>query len=163
MDLAQQFGIQPILLSAQAVNFLILVFLLQKFLYKPILKTMQERKDKIAQSLKDAESIERKLLMTEEDREKALANASDEAKDILDEATQTASQIIADAQEKAAKDIVGLVQKGRESISQERVQMQQEFREEVANLVTASLKQVSSKMLTKKDQREILSQTIKGV
>ena len=50
-------GITPTLLIAQIVNFGILVFLLRQFLYTPILNMLAQRKEKIAQSMKDAERV----------------------------------------------------------------------------------------------------------
>ncbi len=86
MEILKQFGINPILLAAQVVNFLILLFILQRFLYKPLLKVLAERKKKIAESLKNAEEIEKRLLETEEEKEKILAKASTEAQKLLDDA-----------------------------------------------------------------------------
>src|SRR6476619_1002487 len=98
-----EFGIQPLLLAAQVVNFLVLLFILNKLLYKPILQMLQTRKDRIAESLKNAEEIENTLAKTEEDREKRLKEATDEAKDIINEATKSANLVIAEAHTKASK------------------------------------------------------------
>jgi len=43
MDILNQFGIKPVLLAAQVVNFLALLFILKKFLYQPILKVLKTR------------------------------------------------------------------------------------------------------------------------
>ena len=47
MEIIKQFGINPILLAAQVVNFIVLLFIFKKLLYKPILKVLDERKKKI--------------------------------------------------------------------------------------------------------------------
>ena len=59
MQIFESFGIQPTLLLAQIVNFLIILFLLQKFFYKPIFKMFEDRKKRIEESLKSADLIER--------------------------------------------------------------------------------------------------------
>lgn len=161
MDVLSNFGVQPLLLAAQGVNFLILLFLLQKFLYKPILKMLQERKEKIAESMKNAEQIELNLQKTEEDREKRLNKAAEEAKMILDEATKAANQIIEEAHQKAAEDIKDLVAKSQEAMELERERMHQEIRGELANLVMSGLQKVSGKVLTKKDQEEVVNNSLK--
>src|SRR3989304_5856480 len=66
MEFLKEFGIQPTLLIAQIVNFLIILFLLKKFFYKPIIKLLDDRKKKIEESLKNAEEIEERLKQTEE-------------------------------------------------------------------------------------------------
>jgi F-type H+-transporting ATPase subunit b len=163
MEIFNQFGIQPVLLLAQVVNFLILLFILKKFLYSPVLKMLEERKAKIAQSLKDAEEIEKKLAKTEEDRQKELSKALEEAKQIINEAKESATQVIAEGHEKANKDIVDLVEKARESMTQEREKMHQEIRQELSDMIVASLKAVTGKVLTKKDQEEIVEKNIKNL
>ena len=66
MEFLKEFGIQPTLLIAQIVNFLIILFILKKFFYKPIIKLLDDRKKKIEESLKNAELIEERLKQTEE-------------------------------------------------------------------------------------------------
>jgi F-type H+-transporting ATPase subunit b len=68
MDILHEFGVQPILLLAQIVNFAILFFLLRKFLYGPLLKILEQRRNTIKESLKNAEKIEKQLALTEEER-----------------------------------------------------------------------------------------------
>jgi F-type H+-transporting ATPase subunit b len=159
----EQFGIQPLLLAAQIVNFLVLLFILNKLLYKPILKVLQDRKERIAESLKNADEIEKKLLKTEEDREKKLQLATEEAKGIISDATMSANQIIADAHTKAALDIEELVAKAHESMRQERVQMHQEINKKIADLVVAGLQTVTGKVLTSKDQQELVKKSVKEI
>jgi len=52
MEILKEFGIQPTLLLAQIVNFLIILFVLKKFFYKPIIKVLDARKKRIEVSLK---------------------------------------------------------------------------------------------------------------
>ena len=65
MEIIRNFGIQPVLLLAQIVNFLIILYLLQKFFYKPIVKLLEQRKKRIEESLKNADLIEEKLKKTQ--------------------------------------------------------------------------------------------------
>lgn len=160
-QILNQFGINKFLLTAQVVNFLVLLWILKRFLYKPILKVLEERKQKIAESLKNAEEIEKKLLQTEEDRDKKLAEAAQEGKKILEETTKTASQIIEEGHLKAAKDMEEIVNKGKESISVEREKMHQEMREELAEIVVVALEKITGKVITKEDQKKMIEDTVK--
>ncbi len=159
----EQFGVQPILLAAQAVNFLILLFILKKVLYRPILKVLAERKRRIAESLKNAQEIEKKLIQTEEEREKALAKAASEAQRILDEATKSAGLLVADAKQKATQEMEKIVKKGGESIKLEREKMFQEIRTELADLVVVSLEKVVGKALSQKDQKDLIEKSVKDL
>ncbi len=85
-------GLNPQILIAQFVNFAILLFILYKLGYKPIMKFVQERTDKIEKGLKDAQSAA-----------KTLENAQEEQEKILTEATKKGQEIIAQAKEHAGE------------------------------------------------------------
>lgn len=161
MNVLHQFGLQPILLAAQAVNFLILLFILQKFLYKPILKVLDERKKKIAQSLKDADEIEKRLAQIEEDRQRALEKNAQEMKKLMDEAHEEAERIKEEARAQTLGEAGRILEEAKGQIEVEREKMNQEIRRELSTLVVAGLQKISGKVLTKKDQQEIINQTIK--
>jgi F-type H+-transporting ATPase subunit b len=79
-------------LFAQILNFLILVVILTKVAYKPLMKVLAEREEKIAKSIKSAEQDEiaaKKLLV---DYQKQLASARIEAQEIVDKATKLAAE-----------------------------------------------------------------------
>jgi F-type H+-transporting ATPase subunit b len=158
-----EFGVNPLLLAAQVVNFLVLLFILKRFLYKPLLKVLEERKEKIAESLKQAEEIQETLTKTEEEKEKKLAAATLEARGLIEEATKNANQIIAQAHTKASKDIEEILKKGQEQIKQERLQMQQELRGELADIVVVAMEKVTGKVLKEKDQKELIAKTVKEI
>lgn len=159
----KDFGIQPILLLAQIVNFLVLLYLLKRFLYKPILKVLDERKERIAKSLKNAEEIEARLLKTEKDKEKILEKATLESRKIVEEATKGADQIINDARLKATEDMQKIVEKEKEAIKLEGMKMQQEVKKNLAGMVAMVLEKVTGKVITKKEQKEMIEKTVRGM
>lgn len=163
MEILSEFGINGWLLAAQVVNFLILLFILKKFFYKPLLKVLDERKTKIAQSLKNAEEIEKTLAKTEEDREKRLDKATVEAKQIITEATSSATQIIEEAHTKASLDIEEMVKKGQAAIEAERERLHQEIKAELADIVGIALEKVTDKALTAKEQKVLIEKTVKDI
>ncbi len=163
MNFLSNFGVQGVLLAAQIVNFLILLFILKRFLYKPVLKVLADRKSKIALSLKQAEDIEIRLKKIEDEREAKISEAATEAQQIINDATSTAEKIIEDAHTKAQKDITSLVSQAEDSISQERAKMYQQIRQELANLVTEALRKVTPHVLTEKDQAEIRKTSLKEI
>lgn len=157
----KDFGIQPILLLAQIVNFLILLFLLKKFLYGPIVKVLDQRKQTIEDSLKNAEKIEANLAKTEEDYQKRIDKATSEARKIVDEATKSASEIISEAKTQASSEMQDILKKGQDSIAMERQKMQQEMRSELTQLVINTLEKVTGNVISKKEQIEIIEKAVK--
>jgi len=97
MEIIQKFGLETKLFLFQVINFLIVVFILKKFLYAPFKKILDERKHKVEQSLQDAEKAKITLKNANENRKKILAEAKNNA-DVL---TASVKVSIAETKEKA--------------------------------------------------------------
>ncbi len=91
-DIATQFGVTWQLLISQIVLFVIVALALKKFAYGPILKVLEERRQKIAESLANAEKIKQEL-----------ASAQAKAQEILNQANAQANKLIEEARAAAAK------------------------------------------------------------
>lgn len=163
MEIIDQFGIQPILLAAQVVNFLILLYLLKRFLYKPVLRMLEQRKKVIEESLKNAAEIEDRLEKTTLLREKRLNEAASEAREIINEATKASGEIVALAHQKAAVEAEKFLENTRKSMVLEKEQLQQEIRSELASLVVLGLQKVTGKVISEKDQKQLIEQSLKGL
>ncbi len=163
MDILNQFGINPVLLAAQVVNFLILLFILKKFAYGPILKVLDERKKTIADSLKNAEEIEKKLALTEEEKEKILAKTSLEAQKILDNTKKEIEVMKEEGKHQAEAMAAQIIKKGKEEALAEMEKRQQEFMAGVAEIVAIAVEKVVGKVLTKKDKEELVAKSIRSL
>src|SRR5688572_11227536 len=159
MEILDQFGVDWRLLIAQFVNFAILLFILKIILYKPILKMLEDRKNRIAEAEENAASIEKRLEKIEKEREKTISKASDEATKLLEEATKSSAEIIAEAHVKAASDLELVIAKAQDQIASDREKMRSEIRAELAELVATAMTSIYEKKLTKADQEEIIKQT----
>lgn len=157
------FGIQPIYLAAQIVNFTIFVFILKKFLYKPILKVLDERRKTVEQNILNAKKIEQALEESERQSEEKIAKAHDYAQTIIKKASTTADQIIADAHEQVEADVEAMIKKGKLTLSLEREAIKKELRQELADLVILGLERVASQTLQESDQRKLLQKTLKDL
>ena len=117
-SLLDAFGIDGKLLIAQLINFGVLFVALTWLLYKPVMKTLDERAAKIAQGVEDAETASQKALTADEDAAKVVKGAETEAEGIvagardlagtektriMKEAEARAAQVAADAEARAAE------------------------------------------------------------
>lgn len=161
MNIFTEFGVKPILLAAQIINFLILLFLLKKFLYGPILKILDERKKKIAESIANAEQIKQELMETQAAREKKLEQAAREAEKIIEEAVISANQIIDEAHQKAQADIAKMIAKSEAQMATERDKLHQEIKADLANLVALGMQKVAGKVLSIKDKEDLAIRAMK--
>jgi F-type H+-transporting ATPase subunit b len=123
MEIFNTFGLELPLFIFQAVNFLVIAAVLKIFAYKPIRKMLDDRKQRIAQSLQDAQNAKAALENAGEERKKILASAqadagavaalakagAEETKEKLKlEAKRQSDQIISDAKQKAAMEFENL-------------------------------------------------------
>ncbi len=154
------FGVKPILLAAQILNFLVLFLILKKFLYPPILRVLEQRRQIVTDSLNNAEKIEQRLQRLEDESSQRLAEVSKEAQKILDKASNTADDIIAKAHQQAQTDIERMLEKGQHNLLLEREKMQREMRDELMQLVVLGIEKTSGKILEQADHKRILEQQI---
>ncbi|OGE36394.1 ATP synthase F0 subunit B [Candidatus Daviesbacteria bacterium RIFCSPLOWO2_01_FULL_39_12] len=163
MDILNQFGVQPILLAAQVVNFFILLFILKKLLYGPILKVLEARRKKIEESLKNAEEIEKKLQETDEQSEKIIANTLQQSQKILDETKEAAAQILEDANNSAANIIERAHVQALEAIKTERIILERETKEHLGDLVVLAFEKVTGKKVTREDQERMIEKEVRNL
>lgn len=163
MEIFSQFGVQPILLAAQVVNFIILFFILKKLLYKPILKVLEERKLRIENSLKNAEEIEKRLEHTQEESKKIIDKSLKEAQKILDQTKSEAAQILAVANKQAEQILNKTTEEGKSIMEHQREVLMRQVRESAGNLITLVFQKVTGKKLTKKDQEAYIEKEVKNL
>jgi F-type H+-transporting ATPase subunit b len=114
------FGVDVFKLGFQIVNFLILLFLLNRFLFKPVLRRIDERNSQLSQGLEDAAAAARDRELARAEREAALAEARKESEALVQRAAKTAeatsAEILATARESAEQ----LTARAREEIEAEK-------------------------------------------
>ncbi|MBI2017880.1 F0F1 ATP synthase subunit B [Candidatus Daviesbacteria bacterium] len=163
MDILNQFGINPVLLAAQTINFLILLFLLRKFLYGPILRVLETRKKKIEESLKNAEEIERKLLLTEEEKEKILAKTAIEAGKLIDDTKKEIELMKQEGRVQAEALAAQIIKKGEASAKAEMERMQSEVMSHLSEIIALGMQKITGKALNKKEERELIEKEVRNL
>ncbi len=154
------FGVQPVYLAAQAFNFLILLWILKKFLYAPIFKVLEQRKNMVTESLEKTRTIDQRFQSVDKEVAQRLEQAEKQAKQIINQAHNDANQIITDAQDQARQDVEKITAQGLKEIEHERQHMQNEVHAQLAELVVLGIDRVSGKLLEQSDHEKIVEQTI---
>lgn len=108
------------LLFWQLVIFLILLFLLTKFAWKPILNSLREREDSIEGALRMADQAKLEMQQLKAGNEKLLAEARLERDRIIKEATDVSNQLIEQAKTKATEEGGRMIVQAREAIQNEK-------------------------------------------
>lgn len=157
MEAIQSLGIDWKLLVAQIINFLILLFLLRKFLYAPILKMLDKRKASIERGIGDSEEAETKLAKCNEQCKKISQEAIKESENIVASAKKLADaeakKIVALAEEKSQK-IVALAE---EDATNKKEGALKEARKELADLVMLTSEKVLGKSVDESTIGEVIA------
>ena len=138
----EKLGINPGLLIAQLFNVILLVWLLSRFLYRPVLNMLNERTRRIQESLREAEQVKEQLARANQDYDAKLAQARQEAAAILAQAQERGKlqeeEIVTQARQEAER----IRADAREQAGQEREQLLRDLKDQMAELVTVTASRV---------------------
>jgi len=146
-------------LIAQTVNFAIILFVLWRWAYRPILQMLEQRREKIAQSMADAGKIKAELARTESARQEVLAKANDQANKLIEEARAAAARVQEQETQKAVAAAEQIIAKAREAAAADHAKMMADLKKEIGRLVVETTAKVSGKVLTLEDQKRLAEET----
>lgn len=160
-EIFDQLGFDWQLALINAVNFLVFFVILNRFVIKRIAKAVNERQDKLDQSLKNAERLEKELNEAKAKAEAIIKDANLEASDIVkkhrEEAEHEASEIKSHAQEEAGK----IKKKAKEVAAQEKETILKEIQGETAELSIKAAEKVLEEKLDEEKDKKIVEDFIK--
>lgn len=143
MDALTSLGIDLKLLIAQVINFGILLFILTKFLYKPLIKILDERKQKIAQGLEDSRKAQEQLAEADSASKKQISESVAQANVIIEKAKKEAEleamQIIEKAKLKASE----VINRATELSKRQEEEIMKKVRIRIAGLVGAAFEKIA--------------------
>jgi F-type H+-transporting ATPase subunit b len=156
-------GIEPKLLLAQVVNFLIIVVVLNVLLFKPILLMLEKRRKEIEEGLKYTENMRQENEAVEQKKAKIIDQSRKEGQLIIEEARKNAKveekQILEEARESAEE----IITKGKDTVAQERESMQKGIRKDSVQLAILIAKRLLSETVSAEIQHTILARHIKDI
>ena len=160
-ETAKTFGFNTPHFIAQCISFAIVAFLLQRFAYKPILKVLEERRQKIAESLANADKIKSELASAQAKAQEILTQAGAQGNKMIEEARASAAKVLEVESQKAIATANDIIAKARQASEAELVRMKAELRKEVGRLVVATSAKVTGNILTADQQTRLAEDTNK--
>lgn len=148
----------------QLVIFLIVLFLLAKFAWKPILGSLKEREDSIDSALRMAEQAKLEMQQLKAGNEKLIAEARMERDKMMQEATQMANQLIEQAKDKATEEGSRMIMQAREAIQNEKHSALAEVKNTAAKLSIDIAERILRRELTDSgSQQQLVDSYLKDV
>jgi len=155
-SLISTFHIDLNLFIAQLVNFAIVFSVLYFFAFKPLVKVMGERTEKIDKSLKDADEIEKRLSLAEKEQTEIINAAKKQANLIIEEADKRGEVRREEMLVRAKEEIGDLMNAQRATIDRDKAETLKQIKAEIAELVVMTVEKVlNEKMDSTKDQQII--------
>src|SRR5690554_5031754 len=148
----------------QALGFIILLFILAKFAWKPILAALDEREGAIESSLKSAEIARNEMANLVAENEKLLMEARIERDDILRKANEYASQIMEKAREEASQVGDKMIADAKASIENEKMAALTDIKIQVAEMsLEIAEKLMRTNLSAKAEQQALVKDFVKDI
>lgn len=152
------------LLFWMMLTFLVVLFILKKFAWKPILGSLKEREDSISDALKSADKAREEMAKLQADNEKILAAAKQERDELLKEARDVKQQMIEDAKEKAAIEAEKMINMAKQAIESEKATAIAEMKKSIATISIEIAEKILKKQLDDPiQQQEIMDKYLKDI
>jgi len=161
MEIFQTFGINWVLVIGQIINFLIILYILKRYLYKPLFNVLKKRQELAKESVKNAENSEKALESAKEHEKEIIQKARQIADDIIKEAKERSDEIVKQADVLAKERTDKMLQDAKVQIDLETAQAQKELNQYVLRLSLDMLKRTLNNVFTEKEQSEIIDKAMK--
>lgn len=160
-DLFGALGIDWQMLLFQVIGFLILVWLMSRYVYPVLIKQVDKRQALIEESTKAAVEAEKNAVKAEEKIKAMLDTARKEAADIVSTAKNESTQMVADAENKAQENAERIVASAHESIDKDIIAAKKALHNETLELVALATEKVVGKTVDAKVDSKIVESALK--
>lgn len=140
----------------QIIGFLLLLWLLKKFAWKPILQLLETRRNKIAAEFDKIDSTKQEVAQLKQDYEQQLKTIDAQARQKILDAVQEGQKIAAEIQEKARDESRQIIEKAKQNIALEIAKAKVELRNEIVNLTLQATEKMLIEKLDAQKHRELI-------
>jgi F-type H+-transporting ATPase subunit b len=158
--LISKLGLDWKLIIAQIVNFSILAFFLTKFLYKPIIKILDERKKNLEEDEKKSCLIEERLKSVEVAKEEVLIEARKESEKIIKQSERGAKEIKEVLTKEAQAESEKIRSEAKKQIQSEREKMMEDVKKELGGLISLSIEKALGNVSDKNTQSKLVEEAV---
>lgn len=157
----EKLGIEPSLLLAQIVNFSIIVLVLAKLLYKPVLAMLEKRRREIAEGVALTQKLREEEEKLKEKKQKLVDEARREGQALIEEARKQIKEEEKDTLAAAHREAEHIIEKGREEVGRLRASMEKDLQKNAVALAELMTKRLLSGVLTSEDKHKILAKHLR--
>jgi F-type H+-transporting ATPase subunit b len=156
-------SIEPGLIIWTIIIFIILLLILKKFAWKPLLTALTGREQSIKTSVEKAEDLRQEAEKLLEENKKRLEQADDESRKIITEGKEFAEKLRNELVSKTNDDTNRMIQKAKEEIERQKIEALNELRGEIANLAVKAAGKIIDENLNTKKQKKLIDGFIRKI
>ena len=160
MELFDALGIHWKILLGQTINFLIILYLLNRFVFKGFLRVLEERKEKIESGVKKEEEMRKKIELTDREREEILKKADKEAIRLLEEGRRRGKEKEKEILEMAEREKERIIREGKEAGRMEVEKLRKGFLEKNLELVSDLTEKILKEKIDPEKDRKIIEEEL---
>jgi len=153
-------GINLPLLIAFIVSFVILFALLSRFLYKPVMKMLDERAKRIKESMQRAEATKEEYARAGEEVKGLIGKAREDGQALVGQAAEIGERLKQEAKEGARKEALAIVDRTRAELEEERDRIIDDLRREFVDISISAAEKVIKETLDKERHRRLIEETL---
>ena len=145
------------------VTFLVLLALLAKFAWRPLLQALESRQERIRKSLEDAERARQELERLQQESAKILQQARIEAESIVTQTRADAERLREELKQKAKDEADNVLRNAQQQIQLQTRQAIQQIRHEVADIAVLLASKLLERNIAKEDNARLIDDTLKQI
>ena len=145
------------------VVFLVLLYLLRKFAWGPLLRALEARQEKIKKSLDDAQKAHEELERLNRESADIIKKAHADAEEIVSKSYAEAEKLREEMKQKARADADAIIRDARSQIETETGKALRQIRSEIADMSVMIASKLIQRNFTKEDNNELIEETLKQI
>jgi len=146
------------------VSFSLVMFVLGKYAWAPIMKGIHQREDSIEKALEAANEAKKEMLQLQAGNEQLLRDAKDERDALMRDARKLKDAILEEARNKAVEEAARIVESARENIQIEKMAAMNELKNQIASIsIEIAEKLIMKELEDKQQQQQLMEKLLKDV
>jgi F-type H+-transporting ATPase subunit b len=156
-------SVEPGLIIWTILIFVMLVLILKKYAWKPLLKSLNDREQGIKDSIEKAEYLKQEAEKMLEEHRKMIAKADEESRKIINESKQMAEKMRNDLMSKTGEDAARMITQAKLEIEREKVAALNTLKDEIANLAVQAAGKIIDENLDAEKQKKLIGNFINKI
>ncbi|MGA2464221.1 MAG: F0F1 ATP synthase subunit B [Thermodesulfobacteriota bacterium] len=154
-------GINLPLLVVFIINFIVLLVLLRLFLFKPVLKMLDERAQRTKEGMELAEATKKEYEQAKREVQKQIEKGRQETQAIIAQAMQVGERLKEESRQEAAKQAQTIIDRTRTELETERDKIVEDLRREFVDISIAAAEKVIKETLDREKHRKLIEETLR--